>query len=128
MGNSSLTIFDFFTTYFIGICLVFFSVSLTAQDLPEPRSRSTIIDDSTKQIYGPTTSQYFLESDLFRNKWISYPIDTVIRNFHHFSFSQRRQNLHQDLGNIGTAIRPVYQEVPDVIGATSDQRLRSVLN
>lgn len=85
----------------------------------ESRSRSTIIDDSTKQIYGPTTSQYFLEEDLFRNKWISYPIDTVIRNFHHFSFSQRRQNLYQDLGNIGTAIRPIYQDVPDAIGATS---------
>lgn len=120
MDNSSLTIFDFFIKYFIGAWLMFFSVSLSAQDLPgEPRSRSTIIDDSTKQIYGPTTSQYFLESDLFRNKWISYPIDTVIRNFHHFSFSQRRQNLYQDLGNIGTAIRPVYQDVPDVIGATS---------
>lgn len=92
----------------------------TAQDLPgDPRTRSSVIDDSTKQIYGPTTSQYFLEEDLFRNKWISYPIDTVIRNFHHFSFLQRKENLYQDLGNIGTATRPIFQEVPDRIGAAS---------
>lgn len=120
MVNTSSTIFRFFFSYLLAVSLVLLSISLTAQDEPAgPRSRSTIIDDSTKQIYGPTTSQYFLEEDLFRNKWVSYPIDTVIRNFHHFSFSQRRQNLYQDLGNIGTAIRPVYEEVPDVIGATS---------
>ena len=113
-------IFDFFRRYVIGLCLVLSSITAMTQDMPdEPRSRSTIIDDSTKQIYGPTTSQYFLEEDLLRNKWTSYPIDTVIRNFHHFSFNQRRQNLYQDLGNIGTAMRPIYQEVPDVIGATS---------
>ncbi|MBX2966298.1 MAG: hypothetical protein KF845_09150 [Cyclobacteriaceae bacterium] len=100
--------------------LLLLGVTVYAQEpSEETRSRSSIIDDSTKQIYGPTTSQFFLEDDLFRNKWVSYPIDTVIRNFHFFSFEQRGQNLYQDLGNIGTAIRPVYEYVPDVIGASS---------
>lgn len=97
-----------------------FNFLSAAQDLPgDSRTRSSVIDDSTKQIYGPTTSQYFLEEDLFRNKWISYSIDTVIRNFHHFSFLQRKENLYQDLGNMGTAMRPIFQDVPDRIGVAS---------
>ena len=83
------------------------------------RSRSTIIDDSTKQIYGPTTSQYFLKENIFSDKWNTYPIDTVIRNFHWFPYVQRYRNLYQDLGNIGTAMRPIYEPVPNALGVRS---------
>jgi hypothetical protein len=89
-----------------------------AQD-PVPRSRSQIIDDTTKQIYGPTTSQIILKEDIFYNRWVSYPIDTVIRNFHRWPYVQRRNNLYQDLGNIGTAMRPIYEPVADGIGVSS---------
>jgi hypothetical protein len=99
--------------------LGFISQSLAQEEEPERRTRSQIIDDSTKQVYGPTTSRIFLKNDIFHNRWTSYPIDTVIRNFHWFSYIQRNHNLYQDLGNIGTATRPVYEPVPDAIGVTS---------
>lgn len=106
--------------------ILVFAISMTSslllaqeEEAPVLRARSTIIDDSTKQVYGPTTSQVFYEEDIFFNRWISFPIDTVIRDFHRFSFVNQYHNLHQDLGNIGTAIRPIYDEVPSVIGVSS---------
>jgi hypothetical protein len=101
-------------------CLVGSLHSLQAQEDDQPRRRgSRIIDDTTKQIYGPNTSKYYFEKDVFLNRVTYHPIDTAIRNFHRYNYVQRFGNLHQDLGNIGTAIRPIYYQVPDVIGATS---------
>lgn len=84
-----------------------------------PRRGSRVVNDSTKQIYGPTTSSYFYEEDVFFNKEIRYPIDTIIRNFHQFTYYQRYQYLYQDLGNIGTATRPIFYKVPRGIGVSS---------
>lgn len=83
------------------------------------RRGSRIVDDTTKQIYGPNTSRYFYESDIFFNRERIHPIDTLIRNFHRFTYVQQNSNLYQDLGNIGTAIQPIFYRPPDVIGARS---------
>jgi hypothetical protein len=78
-----------------------------------------VIDDTTKQIYGPNTSRYYYESDVFYNRDVLHPIDTAIRNFHRNAwYVQRNNNLYQDLGNIGTAIRPIYYQTPKDIGAS----------
>lgn len=76
-----------------------------------------ILDDSTKVIYGPTTTRYVLESDIFNNREIAYPLDTTLNGFHNFSFPARNQNLYQDLGNLGTPMRPVFYQPPAQIGA-----------
>lgn len=94
-------------------------VNLYAQDDPKIRRGSTILDDSTKQIYGPTTSRFFYEDDVFFNKKKFYFIDTIIRDFHRFNFVQRYNNLYQDLGNVGTAIKPIYYQAPEQIGVRS---------
>lgn len=114
----------FLRVYFYWCILLFLwftigSVELLAQDPPTPRKGSRIIDDTTKQVYGPKTSQYYFEKDVFFNRQTNYLIDTVIRNFHRYTYIQRNENLYQDLGNIGTAIRPIYYQVPDIIGASS---------
>ena len=92
--------------------------SVIAQDQPQRRG-SRIIDDTTKQVYGPKTSHYYFEEDVFLNRSVLYRIDTAIWDFHKFSYIQRNDNLYQDLGNMGTAIRPIYYQVPEVIGVTS---------
>ncbi len=91
---------------------------LAQDDEPGPHVGSSIIDDSTKNVYGPKTTLYFYESDFFRNKFESHTLDTAAWNFHRFNYVQRYNNFYQDLGNIGTAIRPVFNEVTDMIGAT----------
>lgn len=109
-----------FCRHFLTVLFLFASLAVRAQDEPAaPRLRSSIIDDSTKNVYGPTTSRYFYETDFFRNDFQLHTIDTAALNFHRFNYVQRYNNFYQDLGNIGTAIRPIFTEVPETIGATS---------
>ncbi len=109
-----------FSRHFLTILFIFASLIAWAQDEETgPRVGSSIIDDSTKNVYGPTTTLYFYESDFFRNNFKAHSIDTAALNFHRFNYVQRYNNFYQDLGNIGTAIRPVFTEVSETIGATS---------
>jgi Putative porin len=76
----------------------------------------TGLDDSTKVVYGPTSTKYFLEEDVFNNRKRLYNIDTTVDGIHNYNFVQRYKNLYQDLGNIGTAIRPIFYKAPEQIG------------
>jgi Putative porin len=77
------------------------------------------IDDSTKVIYGPRTVRFFYEADLFNNRKTLFTTDTLLVGVHQYNFVQRNQNLYQDLGNLGTALRPVFYQTPTQIGATT---------
>lgn len=78
-----------------------------------------ILDDSTKMIYGPSTTQYLYESNLKNNDLHFTPVDTSIVNIHRYSTTETSQYFLQDLGVIGTATRNLYNTVPSVIGARS---------
>lgn len=82
-----------------------------------PKPGGPILDDTTKQIYGPRTTRYFLETDVFNNRKTLYPIDTALAGFHQYTFVQRVAHRLTDLGNLGTATRPTYYEPPTRIGA-----------
>jgi len=107
--------------YLLFLTFLFVSFYSFGQDDEEisPRAGSKIIDDTTRQVYGPTTSKYFYEDDFFLNQKVMYTIDTTKWNFHRFNYVQRYDNFYQDLGNIGTAIRPVYDQVTNHIGTSS---------
>jgi hypothetical protein len=109
----------FLRSFIILLGILTLHSSLWGQNGPPQRRGSRIIDDTTKQIYGPKTSRYFFEKDVFFNREIYHRIDTSIRDFHRYNYVQRNNNLYQDLGNIGTAMRPIYYQVPEVIGVTS---------
>jgi hypothetical protein len=118
--NSRLSLRVHFCKYILLFTLVSVTTVLLAQEIEEEglRTRSRVIDDTTKQVYGPTTTHYFFEEDYFYNRIKAYPVDTVIRNFHRFNYVQRNNNLYQDLGNIGTAIQPIYNQMPATVGVT----------
>lgn len=88
------------------------------QDAP-PRRGSRVLDDSTKQVYGPKTSQYYYEKDVFFNQQKLHFIDTAIRGFHRYTYIERNERRYQDLGNIGTATNSIFPTFPDIIGARS---------
>ncbi|UZD24066.1 putative porin [Algoriphagus halophytocola] len=79
-------------------------------------SRRSLLDDSTKMVYGPKTSLYFFEKDIKRNNLILYPQDTSLNNFHNYDPVAKNNWKYQDLGNIGSATKPMFYEIPDVIG------------
>lgn len=102
------------------LVFLFNAAGVVAQEEPQQRRGSRVIDDTTKQIYGPNTSKYYYERDIFYNRPLMRPIDTLIRNYHrNASYVAKHNNLYQDLGNIGTAIRPIYYQTPGQIGVTS---------
>lgn len=107
-----------FTVFVFGLMAL--SLTLRAQDEPSSRRPgSRIIDDTTRQIYGPNTSRYYYEQEAFFNRATYYPVDTLIRNFHRFTYIQQNEYMYQDLGNIGTAMTPVFYQAPALIGVTS---------
>lgn len=106
--------------FIISILVLGFSVpSIAQQREGGGRRGSRVIDDSTRQVYGPTTSRYYYERDIFYNKEEYHPIDTAIRNFHRFTYVQKHENFYQDLGNIGTSIQPIFYQSPTIIGRNS---------
>lgn len=80
---------------------------------------SQIVDDSTKNVYGPTTTLWISENELFLNKKNYHPLDTNLSNYHRWTYVQRFKNFYQDLGTMGTALNPLFPATSEVVGATS---------
>ncbi len=79
---------------------------------------SQIVDDSTKNVYGPKTTLWITENDLFLNKKNYQPLDTSLNNYHRWTYLQRFNNHYQDLGNAGTALNPIFPVASETVGAT----------
>ena len=89
------------------------------QAMPTSTTGTNGIDDSTKVIYGPKSTRYVLEDDIFNNRRKLYTLDTTMDEVHRFTYVQRSKNMYQDLGELGTAMRPVFLQVPQQLGAQS---------
>ncbi|MFN3998440.1 putative porin [Algoriphagus sp.] len=92
---------------------------LVEQEDQEDEGRRPLLDDSTRQVYGPKTTLYFYEKDLKRNRLQLYEQDTLLRNFHNYDPVAKQGWRYQDLGNIGTAAKPVFYEIPELLGLSS---------
>lgn len=89
------------------------------QAMPTSTTGTNGIDDSTKVIYGPKSTRYVLEDDIFNNRRKLYTLDTTMDEVHRFTYVQRSKNMYQDLGELGTPMRPVFLQVPQQLGAQS---------
>jgi hypothetical protein len=83
------------------------------------RVGSSIIDDSTRQIYGPKTSLYTYEYLIRENRAQLFLADTAIWDFHRFAPIYQQAHLFTDLGVVGTAMRPIYYDDPTALGGRS---------
>ncbi|HSF52493.1 MAG TPA: putative porin, partial [Algoriphagus sp.] len=102
-----------------------FGTNPPARELVDPEEeeetdgRRPLLDDSTRQVYGPKTSLFYFEKDLKRNRLQLYEQDTVLNNFHNYDPVAKASWKYQDLGNIGSAAKPVFYEIPEMIGLRS---------
>ncbi|MEO9484826.1 MAG: putative porin [Ekhidna sp.] len=78
-----------------------------------------IVDDSTKQIYGPKTTEFTTGSNLLNNLEAYQNVDTSIYLFERKSFYDRSGRRFQDLGSFGTALFPIFHNPQSQIGRTS---------
>jgi hypothetical protein len=77
------------------------------------------LNDSVQNVYGPKTTRYFLEEDVFNSIDTLYSIDTVLNAFHRYTYPQKYNYKYSDLGNKGTAIQPLFYKSPSNIGFRS---------
>ena len=97
-------------------------MNLLAQETtpaPARKGRSQIVDDSTKNVYGPKTTLSTTEKSLFLNQNRYVPLDTSIINYHRWTYVQRFNNFYKDLGNNGTALSPIFPTLFSTVGVTS---------
>ncbi|MBK7651007.1 MAG: hypothetical protein IPJ20_10015 [Flammeovirgaceae bacterium] len=58
------------------------------------------------------------ETKVFQNKINYQPLDTLLNNYHRWTYIQSFNNLYHDLGNVGTALNSIFLQAPTLIGAT----------
>ena len=78
-----------------------------------------ITDDSSRLVYGPTTTRIIYEADLKNNLDIEHSIDTTLSGIEYFGAYDRLGRKYQDLGNNGTALSPIFPVLPNQIGKTA---------
>lgn len=77
----------------------------------------SILDDSTKTIYGPQTTLHFYENDIFNNRdSVRYRVDTGLTNFHRWMPMDKLWGKMADLGNHVTASRNLFFQPREDIG------------
>ncbi|MEQ8302187.1 MAG: putative porin [Cyclobacteriaceae bacterium] len=113
MSNLSLRVF-------FRIVIAGFFLLLSAYDsFSQGRTGSQIVDDSTRNVYGPNTTRWTTEEDIFYNRKNFRAVDTAITNYHRWTYVQRFNNLYKDLGNIGTALYPLFPQLSTTIGVST---------
>lgn len=90
------------------------------------RTRSKIVNDSAKSIYGPKTTLSITEREVFENRKSYVTLDTAIVNLHRWDFVRKYENRYQDLGNVGTAMNPIFPLMSGTIGASSGFKVYDV--
>lgn len=80
---------------------------------------SIFLNDSSRSIYGPKTTLTISEEDIFFNRIKYKPIDTSITNLHRWVYPKRLDYLYHDLGQMGTALNPIFPQVRNFAGAVS---------
>lgn len=80
---------------------------------------SSILDDSSELVYGPSTTFIVYESDLLYNSDTTHQIDTALAGLENFTFVDENRHLYQDLGNLGSAVNPIFYPLSNNIGRKS---------
>jgi len=106
-------------TLFISATALRVAAQQPATQEPSTRVGSQIVNDSTKNIYGPKTTTWTTEEEIFFDRAIYKSVDTTLTNYHRWTYIQRFNNLYKDLGNSGTALSPIFPIAPALIGAST---------
>lgn len=91
------------------VCLCFSCFTLPAQ----------ILDDSTANVYDASSITYTTLEQIKYNQNRYFPLDTTLERIHRFGMVDSHNNLLQNLGNLGTALNPVFFTPPAIIGRTA---------
>lgn len=79
---------------------------------------SSILDDSTRMLYGPATTRYLWEKEIIFRLDTPRTQDSSHLNYHEtMDPIQELGHTYHDLGNIGTAMNSIHFKIPEEPGA-----------
>ena len=73
----------------------------------------TLLDDSTKTIYGMNTSRFMLKDDILNNDTVYQSLDSSLTDFEKVYDDEKNLMTLQSLGNIGTPLYDIYNFYSD---------------
>ena len=79
----------------------------------------TILDDSTKTVYGMTTSRYMSKNNFLSGDTTFITLDSSLTNIEKVSFDEINHFTYQSLGNIGTPLNNIFNYNTSTFSLTS---------
>ncbi|MEM9416882.1 MAG: putative porin [Bacteroidota bacterium] len=89
--------------------------------IPAQAQEEQYLDDTPQDVYNPTTTLFTTQEAIqyHLGGYKAIADDMGIFGMHRFTFVQQYGNKLQNLGNNGTAVKPIFYTLPEQIGATS---------
>jgi hypothetical protein len=87
--------------------------------LSAPVLHGQVVDDTTKNVYGPQTTFYTTEENILNNIDGYYSLDTTLADTHNWDPVELNNYYWQYLGTVGTAMQPIFYQAPEVTGRRS---------
>ena len=85
----------------------------------ERLKQRTILDDTTKIIYGMGTTSYISKEDFLSSDTIFYTLDSTLNNIYDISIPEKKNFLYQNLGNLGSPINSLFYNTPNTFSLQS---------
>ena len=115
---------------YLFIIIIFFSsfISFSQQDtrggnvqdrISNKENMRTLLDDSTKVIYGMKTTSYLLKDDYLDGDTIFLTLDSSLHNIEKTSIFEKNNMRYQNLGNIGTPLFDMFNFNPNSFSISS---------
>ena len=85
----------------------------------ERLKQRTMLDDSTKIIYGMKTTSYIDKDNFHFSDTIFNILDSTLNNIYDISVPESNEFLYQNLGNLGSPLNNIYLNIPTAFSLQS---------
>ena len=110
------------------LLILIFSFSSFAQEREENTEKEvnqerlnqrTMLDDSTKIIYGMKTTSYINKDKFHFSDTIFNLLDSTLNDIYDVSVPERNEFIYQNLGNLGSPLNNIYFNIPSTFSLQS---------
>ena len=78
----------------------------------ESLNQRTMLDDSTKIIYGMRTTSYINKDNFHFSDTVFQVLDSTLNNIYDISVPEKNEFIYQNLGNLGSPLNNIYLNIP----------------
>lgn len=96
--------------------LRFFTILMVALVCEVAPLSAQILDDTTKLVYGPSTTRFVYLKDVKAGKAVEHSPDTSLYNKESYLYHFHNDQLNQDIGLFLTPLHPVYMQLTHTPG------------